>query len=61
MKKKIQNNGKEFEYNSRKIIEEIGPDKVYNTDQSGFNMEFNSGRTLHCVGAKDVLGTIRLL
>jgi len=37
------------------LIETHGPEKVFNTDQSGFNLEFHAGRTLHEKGEKTVL------
>jgi len=37
-------------------IEEVGLCRIYNTDQSGFNLEIYSGRTLANVGQKVVFG-----
>ena len=37
----------------------VGLDNVYNTDQSGFNLEIHSGRTLSIKGLKDIDASIQ--
>ena len=45
----------------RKCMEKVGGDRVYNTDQSGFNLEFHSGRTLDFRGSKAIFAEAQSL
>ena len=45
----------------QQIIEERGEDSIFNTDQSGFNLEFHGGRTLTEKGLKTVLAEAQSL
>lgn len=53
-KETLKKQADEFVENIKKEISIIGPDNVYNTDQSGFNLEMHAGRTLAFVGTLKV-------
>lgn len=48
-----------FVSNVRSNIPAIGVEEVYNADESGFNLEIHSGRTLTQLGAKIVEATVQ--
>ena len=45
----------------RKCTEKVGGDSVYNPDQSEFNLEFHSGRTLDFRGSKATMAEAQSL
>ncbi|KAK0420942.1 hypothetical protein QR680_014981 [Steinernema hermaphroditum] len=50
----ITDNVERFRTDARSILSNMDHDKVYNTDQSGIQMELRSGRTLTFMGVKQV-------
>ena len=40
-------------------MKRIGAQNTYNSDQSGFNLEVHSGRTLASVGSKKVVSVVQ--
>lgn len=50
----LQDIAESFVSNVRSNIPAIGVEEVYNADESGFNLEIHSGRTLTQLGAKIV-------
>lgn len=66
--KRSINNNKElemqcsvFQNSVKQLIMERGVQNIYNSDQSGFNLEFHSGRTLQCQGSKNVESVVQSL
>lgn len=57
--KDIEANAKCFVENIQSKIHIYGIENVYNTDQSGFNKEIHSGRTLAIRGEKQVTATVQ--
>jgi len=57
----IRERGLQFVDEARQHIEQVGADRVYNTDQSGFNLEFHAGRTLNNQGEKTILAEAQSL
>lgn len=50
----LQKNAREFVTEVKQLINEIGVENTYNSDQSGFQLEMHSGRTLAIEGEKQV-------
>ncbi|XP_039312536.1 uncharacterized protein LOC120359377 [Solenopsis invicta] len=55
----IQNVAKEFVSNVKSKIPAIGLEEVYNADESGFNLEIHSGRTLAKSGVKIIEAAVQ--
>lgn len=50
----LQENGEKFVHDVKLLIEKYGSENVYNSDQSGFQLEIHSGRTLATEGTKKI-------
>lgn len=50
----VRQSGTDFVDRIKSLVPVYGEDKVFNTDQSGFKIEFYSGRTFEEKGAKGV-------
>ena len=50
----LENEYEHFREKVRQSILEYGADRVFNSDQSAFNLEFHSGRTLNYKGLKAI-------
>lgn len=57
----VRRNAEEFVENVKSQIAIIGEELTYNADESGFNLEIHSGRTLHHVGVKTVQANVQSL
>ncbi|EZA50281.1 hypothetical protein X777_11292 [Ooceraea biroi] len=57
----IRQSAEEFVNQVKPYINVIGEGSTYNADESGFNLEIHSGRTLTNMGAKRVEATIQSL
>lgn len=55
----IINACEKFVADTRAVIEVVGTRNVYNMDQSGFNLEMTSGRSLAKKGTKDVVTVVQ--
>jgi hypothetical protein len=53
-KEELKEKANEFVENVQSKIALIGEDNVYNSDQSGFNLEMHAGRTLSFTGTSKV-------
>lgn len=53
-KAKLEEKGENFVKTIIPLINDFGPENVYNADESGFNLEVHSGRTLTSAGVKTV-------
>ena len=52
--KDLQQQCENFRNDVSELISQYGAQNVFNSDQSGFNLEMHSGRTLCYEGAKNV-------
>ena len=57
----IQEESEAFVSVHRERIREVGPESYSNSDQSGFNLEFHSGRTLEFSGCTSVEAQVQTL
>lgn len=55
----LQELAETFVAKARLDIQRVGPANTYNSDQSGFNFELHSGRTLHTKGVKKVNAVVQ--
>ncbi|XP_046744322.1 uncharacterized protein LOC124410191 isoform X2 [Diprion similis] len=52
--KNLKKTAEEFTNNVKSVINDLGLENVYNSDQSGFQFEMHSGRTLANQGSKEI-------
>lgn len=50
----LRNNAEKFVHDVKSLIEKYGAENIYNSDQSGFQLEIHSARTLAKEGSKKV-------
>lgn len=55
----IQETAKQFVESSRQYFDQYLPNEIFNSDQSGFNYELHSGRTLAFKGTKEVAAVVQ--
>ena len=51
---KLKKIAPKFVQEVKPLVKEYGPDNVYDSDESGFQLEIHSGRSLACEGQKKV-------
>ncbi|XP_071050604.1 uncharacterized protein [Onthophagus taurus] len=56
---RVKTLAKDFVKEAKLQIQIYGPENTYNSDQSGFNLEFHSGRTLSDLGVKTVESVVQ--
>ncbi|KYN12159.1 hypothetical protein ALC57_15678 [Trachymyrmex cornetzi] len=57
----LQNTANDFLKTVKRFIEQFGSENVFNSDQSGFQLEIHSGRSLFNVGVKKVERVVQFI
>ena len=55
----IEETARKFVAKTREEMRRIGAENTFNSDQSGFNLEMHSGRTLAPIGTKKVVSVVQ--